>query len=235
MKKKNQQFLKTNKVRLIFEFILNFAVIAMGIGATIWGFIDVSGDIGFCKWFTNLSNWLMILSFIVYFTFLCLKTTKVIKDIPQGIYIFQLTGTVAAALTLFGVLFFLLPAHPTLDLFAKYNLFFHMLLPLFGMLTFILTEHNPKLKFRYLWFCIIPMEVYFIFYFTNCVIHSEIWWQPDDKYDWYGIFAFLKQATPAAFLCMPIFQFGIGWLLWFLNRRIHFGYPKPDPYFKKSK
>lgn len=218
---------KSNKIRLGFEFALNIATILMGIAATIWGFIDVKGDPWFCKWFTNLSNWLMILGFIVYLIFLVVKTTGKIKRIPQGIIIFQLAGIVAAAITLFGILFYLWPVHGG-NPFAKYNVFFHLLLPLFGMLTFLLTEHAPHVQFKYLWLCILPMDAYLIFYFI-------MYMKNPSSGDWYGIIRLLKEYSPLAFVGMAAFQFLIGWLLWLGNRYIHFGQPKPDPYFKWHK
>lgn len=215
---------KIHAKKVVFEFALNGIVIAMGIAATIWGFIDYGDKADFCKWFTNLSNWLMIIGFITYIIFLSLRTVGKIKSIPQGIIIFQLIGTVAAAITLFGVLFFILPMNPTWDMFGKYNIFFHLLLPLFGIVTLLFTEHAPQTKFRYLWISIIPMEAYLIFYFAMHFKYGT---------DWYNIVAILGKAWPVSFVAMVGFQFLIAWLLWLGNRYIHIGYPRPQPYFKK--
>lgn len=216
---------KIHAKKVVFEFALSSIVIVMGVAATIWGFIDYKFQPPFYVWFTNLSNWLMIIGFITYIIFLSLRTAGKIKSIPQGIIIFQLIGIVAAAITLFGVLFFILPMKkPGWDAFAKYNIFFHLLLPVFGIGTFLFTEHAPQTKFRYLWISIIPAELYLIFYFVMYYINGS---------DWYDIVAILGKAWPVSFVAAVGFQFLIAWLLWLGNRYIHIGYPKPQPYFKK--
>lgn len=219
---------KVKPNKLIFEFAGCAVVIAMGLAGTIWGFICYSaGPADFCKWFTNLSNWLMIIAFIVYLVFLSLKTSKIIKDIPQGIYVFQLTGIVAAALTLFGVILFLLPTvEDKWGIFDRYNLFFHLLLPIAGITTFVLFEHNTKIKFRYLWICVVPMYVYLHFYFAMYFAHGT---------DWYNFIKTLGSASTLVFPSMVAAQFLLAWLMWFGNRNIRYDGSKVEPYFKKIK
>lgn len=221
---------KVKPNKLVFEFVGVAIVIAMGISATIWGFIDYGNNAEFCRWFTNLSNWLMIIGFIVYLVFLSLKTNKKIKDIPQGIYVFQLAGTVAAAITLFGVLLFLLPMTKTKQdawgFFDKYNLFFHLLLPIAGIVTFVLFEHNTKIRFRYLWICVAPMYVYLHFYFAMYFANGS---------DWYHFIEVLGPASTLAFPFMVGAQFLLAWLMWFGNRNIRYDGSRVEPYFKKIK
>jgi len=138
------------------------------------------------KYFTVLSN---VFSGIVAALWLILfMLNRKLHVLPK------LISASAVGLTFLMVAAFLAPAYPNLNLYTGGNLYFHLIVPLFAMVEFILYEVDGKIPFKYTLYAMIPSFVYGIGYLINILINGVGEW-PNSN-DWYG---FLNWGYPVGF------------------------------------
>lgn len=177
-----------------------------------------SSKIGIFKFFTVDSNvFIGIVSFI--FVIYDIKLIKGRTDeIPKSIYIWKLIATTSVTLTLFVVLFYLGPIVGNMYLmFMNSNLFFHLLVPVLSIITFILFEKNSKLSLKHSFFGIVPVIIYGIVYFINIFIHTKNG-IVSPIYDFYW---FVQNGVWTVIIVIPVMIFityTISFILWKLNR-----------------
>ena len=137
------------------------------------------------KFFTVDSNILVgIISFILII-YECMYINYKIDKIPNWVYILKQMATVGVTLTFLVTLLYLAPTAKTgfLSLYTNTNLFFHLIVPLLAMISYIFYERYNNLL-RYALLGVIPMFIYSIYYVINIMIHinaSNIY-----LYDFYG-------------------------------------------------
>lgn len=212
------------------SYILNIIIVIM----TIIGFITMitnfkfmhgqettiaSSPNGRFRFFTIDSN---LLIGIVTFIFL-LQERKLLKGeitkIKRIFYILKYVGTCAVGLTLGVVVLYLewLTPYGPLSMYMNTNLFFHGLIPLLSVITFIFFEKSNNLKIKDTIFGMIPTMIYAIYYITNILIHIENKMVSLD-YDWY----YFVQAGINTFIKMIVIIIGFSYIiclgLWFLNK-----------------
>ena len=98
------------------------------------------------------------------------------------------------------------------------NLFFHLLVPVLSIITFIFFERNNKLTFKYSFYGLIPMVLYAVYYIINILVHMHNG-KVSPKYDWYW---FVQQGVWTAFMVVPIIvliTYIISVVLWRINRK----------------
>ena len=134
-------------------------------------------------------------------------------------YILKLMGTTSVALTFFVVFAYLgiIAEGGYYSMIMNSNLFFHLIIPVLSIITFIFFEKNNKLKIKDSLYGIIPMLLYSIYYITNALIHMENG-KVSPKYDWYWFVQNGFWTIIIVFPLMLLITYLISLLLWKLNK-----------------
>jgi hypothetical protein len=213
--------MKKNKISLILNIII---VVLVGLG-TIFMFTGIKfmpdnahleeRGLSMFKYYTVDSNILVgFASFLlVIFNILLLK--KKIKQIPSLIYIIKMIATAGISITFLVTFFLLVPQHGLYAMYNNNNLFFHLIVPILALVSFIGYEQYDS-KYRQAGLGLIPMTVYSIYYLTNIVTHLD----QVAIYDFYG---FLKGDINNMYYVIPVMFIGayvISLLIIFINKKI---------------
>ena len=169
------------------------------------------------KYYTVDSN--ILVGVVSYILAICeiLYMKKKIKKIPELVYILKLVSTSAITLTFLTTAVFLVPQYGLYDMYNNSNLFFHLIIPILVIVSYIFYEKHDN-KYSYAVYGIMPMFLYSIYYSSMiCVNLDEGGLTP--KYDFYG---FLRGninnitiAVPTIFLIAYLISIG----LIFLNKK----------------
>ncbi len=212
------------KISLLFNIIIIILVIAACV-IMFTGFQFMEGDLvldvsgfGMLQFFTVDSNILMGLVALIF----AVKEINILKgklgSISTKLYIFKLMGTVGVTVTFLTVVCYLgqIVNGGLIMLLKNSNLFFHLIIPVLSIITFVCFERTDKIKFKNSLWGIIPVCIYALVYLTNVLIHVENG-AVSPKYDWYW---FVQGGLYQAFFVLPLMLIGtyivsIG--LWVLN------------------
>ena len=99
------------------------------------------------------------------------------------------------------------------------NLFFHLIIPVLSIITFIKYE-KTNLKLKDTIYGIIPTITYALFYTTNVLIHTNNG-KVSPIYDWYW---FVQNGVKQAIIVLPLIiliTYAISLTLYKLNRRLY--------------
>ena len=212
------------KISLIFNIIIFVMVLEASI-MMFTGFRFMSGKIilessklGMFKFFTidsNLFIGIISLLFTVYDIRLLMGS---INQIPKYVYVLKLMATTGVTLTFLVVFTYLGPLVDNIYLMIlNSNLFFHLLVPLLSMITFVLFERTNKISFKYSFYGLIPIIMYGLFYLINILIHMKDG-IVSPVYDFYY---FVQNGVWMAIIVIPvmlIISYAISFGLWRLNR-----------------
>ncbi len=217
---------KNTKISLVLNIIISilvlFSTIAMFTGYRFMNGQEVileSTKLGMLRFFTVQSNLFMgIISLLFIIDEIkILRGNK--KEISFFKYVLKLMSTSAVGLTFFVVFTYLGPItkYGILSLLMNSNLFFHLIIPVLSIITFIFFERTDKIKFKHVLYGIVPTFIYEIYYLTNVLIHTENG-MVSPKYDWYwfvqgGIWTALI-VVPVIFLISYLISLG----LWRVNK-----------------
>lgn len=222
--------MKKNEIRIKISLIINiiiflFTVIASIIMFTGFKFMHgyetklESTKIGMFRFFTVDSNIFMGLVALLF----SIKEIQLLKgkinEISTKSYILKLMSTTGVGLTFFTVFGYLghIAKGGMHSMIMNSNLFFHLLIPVFSMLNFIIFEKTNRLKFKYTFLGIIPTLIYSLYYVTNILMHLENG-KVSPVYDWYW---FIQGGIWQIGIVMPL-MLGITYLisliLWKLNK-----------------
>lgn len=179
-----------------------------------------AANLGALKYFTADSN---ILAGIVALIYVIVETRK--KELSQKASLFvhclKLAATAGVTLTMLVTFFFLIPqfGDDWLVLFMDNNLFFHLIVPVLCIVSYIFLEPGAKvITFVQTLFGIIPMLIYALFYTINIIVHLGNG-MPLKEYDWYG---FLAGKVTNAFIAIPVMLL-VTWAivlgLWWANKK----------------
>ena len=99
------------------------------------------------KFYTVDSNILIGIISLWLIIYECLLLRKKINKIPECVYILKLIGTAGIMLTFLVTLVFLTPRYGFYAMYNNSNLFFHLIVPLLALTSYVFFEkHNNKLK-----------------------------------------------------------------------------------------
>ena len=217
---------KTLKISLVLNIIIAVMVLVACI-IMFTGFKFMKGSepvlettkLGMFKFFTVDSNIFMGIMALLF----ALKEIKLLrkeeKEISHLYYLLKFMATTSVGLTfvvVFGYLGIIIEGG-VLILLRNSNLFFHLLVPVLSMITFIIFERTNKLTFKYSFYGLVPMLVYGAFYVINVLTHMHNGYV-SPKYDFYW---FVQQGVWTAFIVFPIIliiTYIISVVLWRLNR-----------------
>ncbi|MBR4745178.1 MAG: hypothetical protein IK070_00515 [Clostridia bacterium] len=216
---------KSAKISLIFNVIIAifviFATIAMYTHFEFMGHATLLTEdgINMLQFYTVQSNLLMGIMAVVYAVYDVLLLQNKISKIPTGLSLLKLMFTVGVSVTLLTVVLYLTPITGSncAALYMNSNLFFHILVPIFAIITFLCFEKTKSIKFRYVLLCLIPTVLYGVYYVINAFTHIVDGKVPY-KYDWYLFAQGSIGMTIVVFSVMLIFAYLISAALWRLNR-----------------
>ena len=217
---------KNIKASLVFNLIIAvltiFASIIMFTGFKFMHGPEIlleTTKLGMFKFFTVQSNIFMGIISLLF----VVKELKIInkEDIELTIldYILKLMSTTSVGLTFFVVFAYLGPISKDgiASMLMNSNLFFHLIIPVLSIITFIFFEKSDKISFKNTFFGIVPTVLYGIYYISNILLHMESG-KVDFKYDWYW---FVQNGVCTALIVMPIvliIAYLISVTLWRLNK-----------------
>ena len=174
------------------------------------------------KYFTVESNILIGIISLIFIIFEIQILQNKRKEIPDFMYILKLIGTVGVTLTFIVTAIFLAPnsEYPYYAFYQNSNLFFHLIVPILSIITFIFFESTDKIKFIYTICGIIPMMIYGLFYLTNILIHLDNG-QVSFDYDWYGFLRYGLNTIIIIFPIIMIMTYTISLSLWQSSKQIY--------------
>jgi len=214
--------MKKKKVSMVLNFLIVVLVAVAsifmfaGIKVTNDGLLD-STKLAMFKYFTVDSNLLVAIASIILIYYEKKLLHKEIKTIPKKVYVFKLMSTAAVTLTFLTTLLFLTPQYGFIAMFSNSNLFFHLIVPLISIISYIFFEHHNN-KYRYALYGLIPMFIYSIYYTSNILLHLNSGGLTI-KYDFYG---FLRGDISNIIYVIPIiyiFTYLISLVLVMLNKK----------------
>ncbi|SFB17402.1 hypothetical protein SAMN05216249_111101 [Acetitomaculum ruminis DSM 5522] len=190
------------------SFVLNiFLIISLSIGiyymflSNAYNGVFATKGLANLKYFTVLSN---LLCFFVAIASL-LATVIFHKKLPV---VFKLVSASEVGLTFVIIAFFLQPLYPNMNLYARGNLWFHLICPLIAMAEFIVIGLNSKkIPFKNTLFSGLLTLIYGAFYLGNTIINGIGTW-PDSN-DFYG---FLTWGYPIGMIIFAIIVI-MSWLI----------------------
>ncbi|MBO7452961.1 MAG: hypothetical protein J6U54_21730 [Clostridiales bacterium] len=179
----------TRKIRIALNIILFAIVIA------VWLYMFKSSEsflsspgLTNLKYFTVLSNLYAGVTSLVWAVFAIKDKDR--KDAYKTADILKYTSTVALMVTFCVVLFFLKPLYRDLPMYSGANFWFHLIIPLWGIIEFIIFN-KTKLGIKENLYTGVPAFIYGLCYLLNILINGKGEW-PDSN-DWYG---FLNWGLP---------------------------------------
>ena len=172
------------------------------------------------KYFTTDSNiFLGIVSAVMIgIEISCLAKKE--YELPKAIVLFKLIATTAVTLTMLTTIFYLAPRDPAgyFNKFQDSNLFFHLIVPILALISFLCFEKTNKLSKKTPFFAILPVILYTVYYAINGFSHAQNGVIPAD-FDFYGFF---DAGFVFAVILIPIMLFAtylISVVLWFVNKK----------------
>ncbi len=220
--------MKKNKIKI--SLIINTLIIIFTIVASIvmfTGFKFMKGaepvlemtKLSMFRFFTVDSNIFMAIMALVFSIEEIKLLKKKIKEIPLSIYILKLMATTGVSLTFLVVFAYLGPfsSGGIPSMIRNSNLFFHLLTPVLSIITFVMFEKTNKIKFKQVFYGLLPTGLYSIYYMANILIHTENG-KVSPLYDWYW---FMQKGLWTAVIVIPLFlllTFGISFALWKTNK-----------------
>jgi len=220
-----------SKTKIKISIVINILVFILTIVASIimfTGFKFMHGpspnvestSIGMFRFFTVDSNIFMGIIALVFAIFEIKLLKENIKEIPFVLYILNLVATSAVGLTFVVVFTYLGPIckDGIITMLQNSNLFFHLIIPVFAMVNFVVFERTSIIRFKHCFFGTIPMLLYSACYLTNVLVHSENGKVSTD-YDWYW---FVQGGLWQACIVVPVIfiaSYVITIILWRLNKK----------------
>ena len=170
------------------------------------------------KFFTVDSNVLMGLSallFLIYYKK---------GEVPKWVKLLKFAGTVSVALTFVTVVFYLAPfsGYDFLAFFINNNLFFHLIVPILSIVTFICFDGLYNVKNKELLYGLVPMVLYSIYYMALSFTHIKNG-VVEEGYDWYGFLG--KDVSVISGIVVVLVMLGstylLGYLLNLANKKVN--------------
>ena len=217
--------------KMVISFIINILISIMTVNAiimSIMGFKFMYGyepypeliGVPIFSYYTVQSNIFMgIISFIfANREYQILRGRK--KAIPTIYYIFKMVATVAVSLTFFVVFaiigFMTKGGH--IPLLRNSYLFFHLIIPVVSILNFVIFEKTNNIKFKYIFYGLLPTFLYEIYYTIIILVNMKNG-TVSVRNDWYS---FAQNGIVRTILVAPMMlgiTFCLSLIIWKLNKK----------------
>ena len=134
---------------------------------------DVNG-LSMFKFFTIDSNILIGIGSFVFIIYEILLMKNKTNKIPNFVFILKSSGVVSVVLTFVVTLFFLAPTSKSgfFSLYLNSNLFFHFIIPILSVISFVFYEGFESKSINIL-HSTIPMMIYSLFYLINVLLNTN--------------------------------------------------------------
>ena len=216
--------MKKYKTSLILNIIIFVLVIVgtvfMLAGIKIMGedIVLANASIEAFKFFTVDSNLLMGIAAAVFAYYDYLIITKRKKEIPAKVYALKHLATVSVMLTFFVTVFYLAPfsEYEFLAFFRNSNLFFHLVVPILSLITYVFFEKKNQGR-EVILYGIVPMFLYSIFYILVYFFHTGN--DPVRDYDWYKFMSGSVLRSIISITSVYLITYLISYALWIFNKR----------------
>ena len=217
--------------KMIISFIINILLSIMTVNAiimSITGFKFMYGyepypeliGVPIFSYYTVQSNVFMgIVSFVfANREYQILRGRK--KEIPLAYYIFKMVATVAVSLTFFVVfaIFGFMSKGGHIPLLKNSYLFYHLIIPVISILNFIIFEKTNIIKFKYIFYGLLPTFLYEIYYTINILVNMKNG-TVSLRNDWYS---FAQNGILRTILVAPMMlciTFCLSLVIWKLNKK----------------
>lgn len=216
---------------VIISLILNLIVFILSVMASIMmftGFKFMHGyepvletrSIGMLRFFTVDSNIFAGIASLI----LAIYEIKLLKgkldEIDTKIYVLKLMSATSVGLTFIVVFAYLGPISKggIPSMLMNSNLFFHLIIPILSMASFVIFERTNKITFKNSLYGMLPTFLYEIYYLGNVFIHSENG-VVSPIYDWYW---FVQNGVWTSVIVAPmmlLITYAITFILWRLNKK----------------
>jgi len=127
---------------------------------------NMSGrDLTVFKYYTINSNCFAAVSALV------MLFTRVFKAQPRSFATnLKYYGTCTVTITMLTVLAFLGPSIGYMKMFRGENLYFHLLGPLFAIISFCFLDRGPRIQMRHVWKSLVPTAIYAMVYAIQVLV-----------------------------------------------------------------
>ena len=217
------------KLKLGVSFALNcliFLMAAIGfifalVGVNMTGATNTDSGIIILRMFTVQSNLLMGLAALIMLVFEFGFASGKIGEIPPAVYAIKLALTSGVTLTFFVVLIFLAPnvKEGYFSVFTNTNLFYHLMLPVISIISFLFFENTKTIKFSQTIWGLAHLILYMVFYLVNGFMHVKKG-VVEEIYDWYGFLRLEIWSIPISAVTLIAMCYGITCLLWRANKKL---------------
>ena len=142
------------------------------------------------------------------------------KEISLVYYIFKMGATVAVSLTFFVVfaIFGFMARGGHIGLLRNSYLFFHLVIPVVSILNYVIFERTSIIKFKYIFYGILPTFLYEIYYTINILMNMKNG-GVTLRNDWYS---FAQNGLLRPILVAPTMlgiTFCLSLVIWRLNKK----------------
>ena len=225
---------KKNNRKMMISFIINILISILTVNTIIMcitGFEFMKGyepypelfEVPIYSYYTVQSSIFMgIISFIyANREYQILKGRK--KEISLVYYIFKMVATVAVSLTFFVVfaIFGFMARGGHIGLLRNSYLFFHLVIPVVSILNYVIFERTSIIKFKYIFYGILPTFLYEIYYSINILMNMKNG-GVTLRNDWYS---FAQNGLLRTILVAPTMlgiTFCLSLVIWRLNKKSDF-------------
>ena len=225
---------KKNNRKMMISFIINILISILTLNTIIMcitGFEFMKGyepypelfEVPIYSYYTVQSSIFMgIISFIfANREYQILKGRK--KEISLVYYIFKMVATVAVSLTFFVVfaIFGFMARGGHIGLLRNSYLFFHLVIPVVSILNYVIFERTSIIKFKYIFYGILPTFLYEIYYTINILMNMKNG-GVTLRNDWYS---FAQNGLLRTILVAPTMlgiTFCLSLVIWRLNKKSDF-------------
>lgn len=183
--------------------------------------LDNSGFEAF-KYYTVDSNILVGLASFILVIYELLFMGKIIKKIPNYVYVFKYIGVVGVSLTFIVTMFYLAPIFGKnfLFLYMNTNLFFHLIVPILAFISYVKYEKN-KLKYKYTFITLSSVILYASYYISNILMHLDKNGNVMKEYDWYSFVVGGVTSIYIVPVIILIITYIISYIIYRLNKKTH--------------
>ena len=167
------------------------------------------------KFFTVQSNVLAGLTSLIYIIYI-LRENKTQRKIPFWVHILRYIATIDLIITFLVVALFLgfIVEEGYFSMYTNANFFFHFMVPVLNLISFVFYEENPRFKFKHTFIGTLHLILYAVFYIVVVLTHFNNG-AIELKYDWY---AFAQKGLPIAFICGAL-VIGVGYLVAYIKKK----------------
>lgn len=222
----------SRKSKIISSLILNSIIVVLMIfgaimsGCSLWnGKASLEGHgVENLKYYTWQSNIFAAIISAIYVICNILIIKGVKQQIPFSIYICKFVSLVALSVTFLTVVFVFFPilifTNHYINLFENSNIFFHLIIPLLGIFSFVLFEYQSNIKYRFMFLSTTSITIYAIYYLINVLVHMNEDLTVDVEYDWYGYASVGIHLYPLSYLVTFAIAIGSAFLINLLGKKI---------------